>query len=244
MDWDNDGNLDILSGCYWTEGKDGGHIQILHGKGGLDFAESESLLNASGEALQNIKIDNPDNKPIVDNQTEAICTEQHAVDYDGDGDLDLVVGCFANSFFLYVNEGNETEPKLGEPSLLPVASPAHHAAPHLADWDGDGDLDLLSGTSQGGVLISDNEGTRAKPVWSKFKQLVSPSNQRSQSVTADGPVAPAPSTRVWVTDWNRDGKLDLLVGDSVSLKSGNEDSSASSTSATTRTGFVWLYLRK
>lgn len=36
MDWNGDGHRDILSGCYWTEGADAGHIQWLAGSGSLD----------------------------------------------------------------------------------------------------------------------------------------------------------------------------------------------------------------
>ncbi|MFN9877204.1 MAG: hypothetical protein ACK557_01885, partial [Planctomycetota bacterium] len=53
MDWTGDGKLDILSGCYWTEGADGGHIQLLAGRGGLDFAESIDLLSGEGKPLLN-----------------------------------------------------------------------------------------------------------------------------------------------------------------------------------------------
>ncbi|MFO0529093.1 MAG: hypothetical protein ACK52A_13425, partial [Planctomycetota bacterium] len=85
MDWTGDGKLDILSGCYWTEGADGGHIQLLAGRGGLDFAESIDLLSGEGKPLLNEALAEDES-----NQTSIICVQQHAVDYDGDGDLDLV----------------------------------------------------------------------------------------------------------------------------------------------------------
>lgn len=209
MDWDKDGKLDILSGCYWTDESDSGHIQILKGFGPLEFADAKSLEDAKGEPLRNYEFnDDTDTK-----QTLTICTEQHAVDYDGDGDLDLVVGCFASNFFLYENGGQDGAPALAKPVELSVKSPSFHSAPHLVDWDGDGDLDLLSGMANGGVVWSMNKGTRAKPEWAEFVELIPQAKKHQQSTTGGQQIEPSPSTRVWATDWNNDGMLDLLVGD-------------------------------
>ncbi|MFM7738500.1 MAG: FG-GAP-like repeat-containing protein [Planctomycetota bacterium] len=213
MDWTNDGKLDILSGCYWTEGADGGHLQLLAGRGGLDFAESTDLLSGEGKPLLNEAL-----AEDKSNQTSIICVQQHAVDYDGDGDLDLVVGCFGQDFFLYENKGTAGKPDLvTTPRKLEIKSPDYHSAPHLVDWDGDGDLDLLSGSGNGGVLYSENAGTRAEPKWSEFTRLISKSEIAEQVLLDGATVQPSQSTRVWATDWNGDGLLDLLVGDSASL---------------------------
>lgn len=218
MDFDSDGKLDILSGSYWTSGEKAGHIQMLSGRGGLDFAAAVAVTNSAGKPLENAEILEAAGSNLADNQTQTICTHQHAVDYDGDGDFDIVNGCFGPEFFLYMNSGSNQNLQFAEkPIVLPVKSRAHHAAPHLADWDDDGDLDLLSGTSEGGVIISINEGTRAEPVWSEFRQLV-PGSDKMQQSTADGKeIVPSPSTRVWTYDWNSDGYLDLLVGDCANI---------------------------
>jgi hypothetical protein len=217
VDWDQDGKLDILSGCYWTDEADGAHLQILMGKDKLDFAEAESLKNVVGEPIQNAQ---GTTGSQVD--TDVICTHQHAVDYDGDGDLDLVVGCFGSKFFLFENRADQENGKnaiVEQAVVLPIQSTSHHAAPHLVDWDNDGDLDLLSGTSDGGAIISVNTGTRAEPEWSEFKQLVEPSNRREQTVLDGTPMKMGPSTRVWATDWNGDGWQDLLIGDYTTINS-------------------------
>jgi hypothetical protein len=215
VDWDQDGKLDILSGCYWTEGAEAGHIQLLTGKGGIDFEEAVSLKNMAGKPLENIVLEGED-----ENQILSICTQQHAVDYDGDNDLDLVVGCFGPKFYLYENKAdseNGEQSLVEQPVELSIESTGYHSAPHLVDWDDDGDLDLLSGSSDGGVLLSENTGTREEPQWAAFKQLVPPSELHEQSTDDGGEIQMSPSTRVWATDWNGDGLLDLLVGDSASV---------------------------
>lgn len=216
MDWNGDGQLDILSGCYWTDGADAGHIQWLAGQGTLDFAAAQEVLNAAGKPLENVNLkDDPDKQQ---KQTLTICTQQHAVDYDGDGDLDLVVGCFGSNFYLYENRGKDGQPALSEtPVELPVKSPSYHAAPHLVDWDRDGDLDLLSGTGAGGVIYSENVGTRQQPVWSAFRQLIPGSTAHEQTTAYGKELVPSPSTRVWAYDWNHDGWLDLLIGDGATI---------------------------
>ena len=211
MDWNQDGKLDIISGCYWTDGEDGAHLQILTGNGDMDFAKSKALESMNGKPLQNVEVSES-------TQTQAICTEQHAIDYDGDGDLDLVVGCFGSNFYYYENkaEPGGVNAIVDEPIELPIAISGHHAAPHLVDWDNDGDLDLLSGSVDGGVVLAENTGTRAEPVWSSFRSLVPASDKNLQSSNA---LDIGPSTRVWATDWNADGWQDLVIGDSVGVTS-------------------------
>jgi len=186
----------------------------------------------AGKPLENVA-DIEDDSP----DTRVICTHQHAADYDNDGDLDLIVGCFGEQFFLYENKAKKDgAPALVEsPVMLSVESNAYHSAPHLVDWDDDGDLDLLTGTSDGGALISENTGTPEKPDWQSFKQLVDPSTAYQQD--PDKEIVMGRSTRVWATDWNGDGQLDLLVGDNSSLKGKSDKDSRS-------TGFVWLLIRK
>ena len=76
-----------------------------------------------------------------------------------------------------------------------------------ADWDGDGKLDLIVGCGDGSVLWYRNVGTREKPVLHAPEVLVRAPN--GQPETRDHGVA----VKVCVTDWNEDGRLDLLVGD-------------------------------
>jgi hypothetical protein len=78
------------------------------------------------------------------------------VDWDGDGKPDLI-GChFENSIRLYRNLGPNrpgTEPQFAGPEgqlLLTASSPQMISGADVIDWNGDGDLDILTGQGHGG----------------------------------------------------------------------------------------------
>lgn len=68
----------------------------------------------------------------------------------------------------------------------------------LADWDGDGDLDLISDSADGPVWY-ENVGSRDKPAM-RLRGLILKTRFQGHNAT--------PNT----ADWNGDGKLDLIVG--------------------------------
>ena len=190
----------------------------------MDFAKAKTIVGKSGKPLENIEL-KPENADDENVDTEDlgspddiynICTHQHAVDYDADGDLDLVVGCFGNRLYLYKNIGGGKANEFADkPVELPIKTPGGHSAPHFVDFDGDGDLDLLTGSEDGGLFIAMNDGSRQKPKYGKFKVILEAgeggwmNKQRRKSLTLGS------ATRVWATDFNGDGLLDLIVGDSV-----------------------------
>jgi hypothetical protein len=79
----------------------------------------------------------------------------HLADLDGDGDLDLLVGTETEDILFFRNVGTATEPQF-EQEPLETGTLRYNTAPVVADVDGDGDLDLLSGDLAGGLLYLDN----------------------------------------------------------------------------------------
>ncbi|HSL72730.1 MAG TPA: FG-GAP-like repeat-containing protein, partial [Longimicrobiales bacterium] len=71
-------------------------------------------------------------------------------DYDGDGDLDLVVGQEQGGISFFRNSGTRTEPKFAADSTVKLALPGM-SAPVFADVNGDGHAELIAGGISGGL---------------------------------------------------------------------------------------------
>lgn len=152
-------------------------------------------------------------------------------DYDGDGPLDIIVGIgdwtdygWDNAYdatgtwtngpihgLVYVirNTGTTANATYDTPTKVMAGDkPAEvfgWPSPNLADFDGDGDLDLLCGEFLDGFTYFENVGTRSAPKYAPGKRL---RTAQGQPLVMDlQMVTPT------AIDWDRDGDLDLIVGD-------------------------------
>lgn len=155
-----------------------------------------------------------------------------SVDYDGDGDQDLVVGSgdwtdlgwdhaydrkgvwkngpLHGYVYLIDNLGSDEKPVYAKAAQRIRSAGGEidvygWPSPNFADFDQDGDLDLLCGEFLDGFTYFQNTGSRTKPVYAAGIKLVAadgdPLKMHLQMIT---PTA---------IDWDRDGDLDLIVGD-------------------------------
>ncbi len=151
------------------------------------------------------------------------------VDFDGDGAQDIVVGHglwgdygWDNAFndkgdwirgplrgHVYVirNKGSTEDPQYEQPQQLAAGDQPVETygmpSPNFADFDGDGDLDLICGSFIDDFTYFQNTGTETKPDYAPGRKL-----------SRDGQPLKMHLCMIVVSaiDWDRDGDVDLIVG--------------------------------
>lgn len=253
IDYDKDGDLDLVVSCpdvpyqglYFFENREGP---------GVTFPVFEPAVKIGGKK-KNLQISYVDGKPKVMGPgveykqfAEKIFLEESQVfdassleslhekirfsqwkmvDYDMDGDIDLLAGIddwgdygWDNAFdesgqwtngplhgYVYLLE-NDGGTLLNRGRLEADGSPIDvygAPSPNMEDFDGDGDLDLICGEFLDRFTWFENIGTRKDPVFASGRflhnALGAPLKMDLEMIT--------PSA----VDWDQDGDIDLVVGD-------------------------------
>ncbi len=252
MDFDSDGDMDLVVSCpdtpfngtYFFENKSKGtekmpiferpkkiaegmkNLQVFHGdKEVRILGRGVEYLNFKDSFFSNPKELFP--KDNLEKEHEKIRFSQWKyVDYENDGDLDLIVGIddwgdygWDNAFddngnwtngplhgYVYLLE-NQDGIYVEKGKIMSNGKPIDlygAPSPNMEDFDGDGDLDLICGEFLDRFTWFENIGTREKPVFSEGRFLTNSSGVIKMDLEMIIPSA---------VDWDKDGDIDLIVGD-------------------------------
>lgn len=227
MDHDGDGTLDLISGCY-----DPGDIFVARGLGEGAYGKFEALVDEAGTPLvhhpvkyrryEKISADpDADKNEVTYSRVASFGSWPAAVDWDADGDLDMLIGSFAGKLYLRMNKGTRTKPVYSADVLTVDADGepldvGGHCNPVVADWNDDGLWDLVIGAHDGSVSWYRNIGSAGKPAFAARRTLVEAKAKMkfmTQYVQPGELPGPGVRAQICVTDMNGDGRLDLLLGD-------------------------------
>lgn len=200
VDWDGDGRMDVLA--------EADSLIAFHRNIGTDRSVAAMAL-ADGVYLEANGVPIQFKNPRTD-----------VANLDGDGDLDLIVGGDEGRVYLFENVGSRTQPVLAMGRMLVYYGYMDaRASAKVADWDGDGLLDLVVGRywqrSHWGDeprvfgRLYKNVGTRTAPRFeARDAYHGAPYTEGFQPCDAGR------QNGVRAADWDGDGRTDLIVGDS------------------------------
>lgn len=184
------------------------------------------------------------------------------VDFEGDGDQDLIVGIgdwtdygwdhaydaqgrwrngpLHGYVYLIENAGSDAEPKYSDKPRKIRAGGGEidvygWPSPSFADFDGDGDLDIICGEFLDGFTYFENQGTRKEPNYASGERLMAVGRTDGINVKRPDHLVVKPNGDVGgmvfdykqrgelrmdlqmitptAIDWDRDGDTDLICGD-------------------------------
>jgi VCBS repeat-containing protein len=194
VDWNDDGHEDLLIAMA-----DGTLRLYLNNGDGTGFDGGTVVQAGSSGAKTDIDVGD---RATLD-----------VFDWNDDGRFDLVLGALDGKVRVYLNQGAAGSPDFvdvlpvqerASDLVVPTANSSARSSVVMADLNGDGLADLLSGNTDGQLVFYANSGTAGAPVFTSHEYL-----------TADGlPVdlAEMPRSRPTVFDFNGDDVADILVG--------------------------------
>ncbi|MCF7956985.1 MAG: VCBS repeat-containing protein [Phycisphaerae bacterium] len=131
------------------------------------------------------------------------------VDWNNDGKRDLVSGDLSGKISLFLNAGTDDAPDYpsqhyAQANSTPLIITGGRSSPVIGDLNNDGKKDILSGNTNGQLLLYANIGTDAAPAFAGYTAMT------ANGIEIDLPGSPR--SRPFVCDWTNDGYLDVVIG--------------------------------
>ncbi len=145
-----------------------------------------------------------------------------AIDWDKDGDIDLVVGQEDGRVALIENSGTFADgiPQFQLPTFFRQQAECVKVGalvtPYSIDWDSDGDEDLICGNTAGRIIFVENLGGGANPIWAAPRKLYAAGQEIRIMAGPNGSIQ-GPCEEKWgyttltVADFDNDGLHDIVV---------------------------------
>jgi hypothetical protein len=137
IDWEDDGDQDILLGSVDSK-------PVLFINDGDDSFTPNTLKRTDGEDV-----------------SVATSSCPAAIDWDADGDNDLMVGDNSGYISYFENNGQDlfvSAVRMTTSSGMDI-DVGGYSCPTFADWEGDGDTDLIIGASSADIYLYTNNGS-------------------------------------------------------------------------------------
>ncbi len=190
FDWNRRGAPDMLIGNY------GGDILLIPNTGSAQAPSFPQPTNYG-----KVKVQTAVKRPWGN------LFAPYAIDWNKDGKSDLLVGegsYSANAVYVLLNQSSGSTPAFNEENrfYLCYGDGREQLVPTVADWNGDGNPDVLIGDRLGAVGVYLNPGN-----WKPGTELKLATNVRFGTVESLK-TAVAPNA----ADYNGDGLFDLVIG--------------------------------
>ena len=201
VDWDNDGLKDLIIG------QADGTIKFFR-----NIYNDEEPVFDNGTYLQYMDGGSLSYIDVGKRATPDI------VDWNNDGLKDIVCGALDGYIYIFINEGTETGPALYQSGSGPVLGsvtlvqedesnlyvPSKRSSPVVRDLDFDGKKDILTGNTEGQLLLYKNVGTDEEPEFSGYEFIKSDGTEIH--------ILGSPRSRPFICYWDEDGYPDVLIG--------------------------------
>ncbi|HRK32419.1 MAG TPA: VCBS repeat-containing protein, partial [Tepidisphaeraceae bacterium] len=189
-DFDGDGDFDILFGDWW------GHVWLHRNNGTADKPDYDiegfRLKHKDGSEIKVGPVGEDPSKSFI--ALQGARTVLAVADFDNDGLNDLVIGDTFGISRVYRNTGTAAEPHFAP--AVELGTVKTRCSVDVTDFDGDGKIDVISGSAGGIALVYRNISTGSSL---KFAE------------GTDVSLPPIKQPRIIMTDLNGDGDDDLFI---------------------------------